>query len=65
MISARPCRRLDFRVCNQEIAGARCVERWKEALEADMAPMVVLAATHISALEFVTMDELQAHAVDE
>jgi len=41
-----------------------CIERWKEALEADMAPLVVLAATHISSLEFVTLDELQAHAVD-
>lgn len=41
-----------------------CVERWKEALEAGVAPPVVLAATHIAALEFVTLDELQAHAVD-
>jgi len=40
-----------------------CVGRWKEALEADVAPPVVLAATHISALEFVTLEDLQAHAV--
>ncbi|HMP03218.1 MAG TPA: DUF2237 domain-containing protein [Gemmatales bacterium] len=40
-----------------------CVERWKEALEAGVAPPVRLEATHISALEFVTLEELQAHAV--
>lgn len=42
-----------------------CVERWKEALQADMAPRVVLEATHISALEFVTLEQLQAHAIIE
>ena len=40
-----------------------CVTRWKEALDAGMAPRVVLEATHISALEFVDLDELAAHAV--
>lgn len=40
-----------------------CVERWREALEAGVAPPVVLEATHISALEFVTLDQLKAHAV--
>jgi len=40
-----------------------CVQRWKEALEAGLAPQVVLEATHISALEFVSLEELQAHAV--
>jgi uncharacterized protein (DUF2237 family) len=40
-----------------------CIERWKEALEAGVAPPVVLEATHISALEFVTIEELKAHAV--
>lgn len=42
-----------------------CVERWKEALEAGMAPPVRLEATHISALEFVTLEDLQAHAVSD
>lgn len=49
------------------IAGDRwcvCVERWKEALEAGVAPAVVLGATHISALEFVDLEDLQAHAID-
>lgn len=40
-----------------------CVERWKEALQAGVAPPVDLSATHISALEFVTLEELRAHAV--
>ena len=41
-----------------------CVERWKEALEAGVACPVVLAATHISSVEFVSLEELQQHAVD-
>jgi uncharacterized protein (DUF2237 family) len=39
-----------------------CVERWKEALEAGCAPTVVLEACHISALEFVDLADLKAHA---
>ena len=48
------------------VAGDRwclCVTRWQEALQAGCAPAVVLAATHISALEFVSLEDLQAHAV--
>src|SRR4051794_4546366 len=41
-----------------------CVTRWQEALEAGVAPSVVLAATHISALEFVELKDLQRHALD-
>ncbi len=41
-----------------------CIERWKEALEAGMAPQVVLAATHISRVEFVDLEDLEAYAVD-
>lgn len=37
-----------------------CVLRWKEAFEAGMAPPVILAATHISTLEFVELEEMQA-----
>lgn len=40
-----------------------CVTRWKEALEANCAPQVVLEATHISALEFVDLEDLQRHRV--
>jgi uncharacterized protein (DUF2237 family) len=42
-----------------------CVSRWKEALAAGVAPPVDLEATHISALEFVELEELQAHAVGD
>jgi uncharacterized protein (DUF2237 family) len=41
-----------------------CVLRWKEAFEADMAPRVVLGATHMSVLEFVDLEDLQRYAVD-
>ena len=41
-----------------------CVTRWQQALEADCAPRVVLAATHISALEFVALEDLKRHALD-
>jgi len=37
-------------------------ERWNEALEAGVAPPVVLEATHASALEFVSMGDLEAHS---
>ncbi|MEZ6016928.1 MAG: DUF2237 domain-containing protein [Planctomycetota bacterium] len=40
-----------------------CVQRWKEALLAGQAPPVVLESTHASALEWVDLDELRAHAV--
>ena len=36
--------------------------RWQEALDAGVAPPVVLEATHASALEFVSLDDLRAHA---
>ncbi|MEM1452790.1 MAG: DUF2237 domain-containing protein [Planctomycetota bacterium] len=41
-----------------------CVLRWKEALDAGCAPPVRLEATHSNALQHVTLDELQAHAVE-
>jgi uncharacterized protein (DUF2237 family) len=41
-----------------------CVQRWAEALEAGHAPQVVLQATHELALEYVSLDDLQRHAVD-
>ena len=40
-----------------------CVERWREALDAGHAPPVVLEATHISALEFVDLDDLKSNAL--
>lgn len=41
-----------------------CAARWAEALRADAAPRVVLAATHIATLHYATLDELKAHAAD-
>ena len=39
-----------------------CVSRWDEARQAGCAPPVVLEATHVSALEFVELEVLRAHA---
>ena len=37
-----------------------CAMRWKEALEAGVAPPVILEATNIKALEYVTLKELKS-----
>jgi uncharacterized protein (DUF2237 family) len=42
-----------------------CVDRWKEALEAGVAPPVYLRGTHRAALDVVTLEELQKYAVDK
>jgi uncharacterized protein (DUF2237 family) len=41
-----------------------CADRWREALEADVAPPVYLRATHAAALEFASLSDLEARAVD-
>ncbi|HEX7444425.1 MAG TPA: DUF2237 domain-containing protein [Acidimicrobiales bacterium] len=41
-----------------------CAARWAEALDGVAAPLVVLEATHERALEIVSLEQLQAHAVD-
>lgn len=41
-----------------------CAARWKEALDAGMAPRVVLTATHEATLEFVPLEDLKKHAID-
>ena len=41
-----------------------CGPRWKEALEADMAPRVVLSATHMGMTEIVPFETLKQYAVD-
>lgn len=41
-----------------------CASRWKEALDAGVAPPVILEATHASALEYVSMAELKDYAID-
>lgn len=37
-----------------------CVLRWKEAYDAGVAPPVVLEATNIKALQFVTLEQLRS-----
>lgn len=41
-----------------------CSRRWQEALEAGMAPPVVLQATDEHALEDVSLADLKKHALD-
>lgn len=41
-----------------------CASRWKEAMDAGVAPPVVLSATHALTLEYVSLDELKQHAAD-
>ena len=40
-----------------------CAARWQEALEAGIAPPVVLEATHARALEVCNLADLQKHRV--
>ncbi len=42
-----------------------CMLRWREALNAGMAPQVYLEATHEAALTVVTLDDLRRHAADD
>ena len=39
-----------------------CAARWAEALEAGCACPVVLESTHMSALEYIDLDDLKTHA---
>lgn len=41
-----------------------CAARWKEALDAGRAPLVVLSATHERALEICDLQALKRHAID-
>jgi uncharacterized protein (DUF2237 family) len=38
--------------------------RWREALDAGVAPRVVLTATHEAALKYVDLADLKRHALD-
>ncbi len=42
-----------------------CAPRWQEALEAGVAPPVILRATHEAALEHVAMADLVKHAAPD
>jgi uncharacterized protein (DUF2237 family) len=41
-----------------------CAARWKEAFDVGVAPNVVLEATHARTLEWASLGELEAHAVE-
>lgn len=41
-----------------------CAARWKEALDAGMAPRVVLNATNEATLDIVSLEDLKRHAAD-
>ena len=41
-----------------------CAPRWQEALEAGMAPQVVLEATHEGALRYCRLEDLRRHAAE-
>ena len=40
-----------------------CADRWREALEAGIAPKVILASTHRSVLDSIPLEVLEAHAM--
>ncbi len=41
-----------------------CAMRWREALEAGVAPLVKLGSTHEKALKVVAFEDLKAHALE-
>jgi uncharacterized protein len=41
-----------------------CASRWREALEAGVAPPVVLQSTEASSLNYVTIEQLKQHALN-
>lgn len=41
-----------------------CAMRWREALEHDAAPRVVLGATNAKTLEVIHLEDLKRHAID-
>lgn len=41
-----------------------CLPRWQEALEYGCAPKLLLKATHMSAIEHISMDVLLQYALD-
>ena len=38
-----------------------CVSRWKDAMEAGVAPLIVLESSHQNALEVVSLEDLKKH----
>ncbi|MEM9885400.1 MAG: DUF2237 domain-containing protein [Bacteroidota bacterium] len=42
-----------------------CALRWREALEAGVAPPVVLESTHRKSLQYVSIEDLEAHVLNK
>lgn len=40
-----------------------CAARWQQALEAGMAPKVILVSTHERTLDFCRLEDLDTHAL--
>jgi len=41
-----------------------CAPRWQEALEAGIAPPVILESTHEATLDYAKLEDLKRHALD-
>lgn len=54
----------DFPGLNSGDRWCLCALRWKEALDAGMAPKVYLESTHLKALDYVTLAQLKAHSAE-
>lgn len=61
LITARPEYR--FQGLKPGDSWCLCANRWREAFDAGVAPLVVLESTHLKALEFVTLDQLKKHRI--
>jgi uncharacterized protein (DUF2237 family) len=62
LVTPRP--ELDFPGLHPGDRWCLCVPRWTEALEAGVAPPVVLEATNEAVLDEVTLETLREHAHD-
>jgi uncharacterized protein (DUF2237 family) len=60
-----PQPRLGFPGLNPGDRWCLCALRWQEALEAGVAPPVILRATHEAALQHVAMADLVKHAAPD
>ena len=63
-IFRHPCRITASRAWSAGDRRRVCAPRWQEALEAGRAPKVVLRATHQAALDYCSLSDLKAHAID-
>ncbi len=58
-----PIRAYDFPGLKPGDRWCLCASRWQEAKDAGVAPPVILEATHVRALEVVSLDELKRYAL--